>query len=358
MSKKRLTKDSKLKKFSEQQVTIPEQLSLFELFKADRDEYSHTLKLYGIIPSKVYGKVERIQGKFLPSFERRFVYQKKNYYLKVTPARIQDANGEDRDAYMGKREELVEDALLKMAADGRRAQAVYLDNQFTVIYTRNALQEELAEQGHSYSYAQIEEAIEILFKSSVELREEDQSELNDNFHPVEAYGFRGRNGEEYTYVKFSPQVTAAIENNTYRLVNYRKLMGYSTTIARLLHKRLVHSFVYAESEKTYHFSVNSIYRDFGLNQDSLLKHKVAEVKLAIEELVKSSVVGGFTINPVYDVSRKNKLADQVFEITAHAEYVDEVIKANQDGKRRTSEMNIKKYFPEGIPSRTKKRLVE
>ena len=344
MPKNKITKNTKPKKFSEQQVTVPKQLSLFELFAGDREDYSQTLKLYGIIPTKVYNKVERVQGQYLPSFERIFIYQKKGYKLKVTPARIQDSEGKDRDAYMGKREELIEDALLKMAADGRRAQAVYLDNQFTVIFTRNALQQELAVQGHTYSYAQIEESIEILFKSSVELQAEGQNDY-DKFHPVEAYGFRGRNEEEYTYVKFSPQVTASIESNNFRLVNYRKLMAYSSTIARLLHKRLAHNFVYADDEQTYHFSVNSIYRDFGLNQESLLKHKVAETKDAMLELVASNVVAGYEINPVYDVKRKNKLTDQIFDITPHEDFIKDVIKANKDVKRRSGEANIEKYLP-------------
>lgn len=344
MAKKKISKSTKERKFAEQEMTIPRQLSLFELLAADREEYSHAIKLYGIIPTKVYGKVERVQGQYLPSIERVFVHDKKNYYLKVTPARIEDSEGKDRDAYMGKREELVEDALLKMAADGRRARSVYLDNQFTVVFSRGALQEELKEQGHSYSYPQIEQAIEILFKSSVELREEGKADA-DNFHPIEAYGFRGRNGEEYTYVKFSPQVTAAIESNNFRLVNYKKLMAYSSTIARLLHKRMAHNYVYADGEKTYHFSVNSIYRDFGLNKDMLLKHKLAEVKEAMTELVESKVVAHFDINAVYDSGRKNKLADHVFEITPHAEFIADVIKANKDMKRRVAQASMDKYLP-------------
>ena len=77
MAKNKITRNTKPKKFSEQQVTVPKQLSLFELFAGDREDYSQTLKLYGIIPTKVYNKVERVQGQYLPSFERMFVYQKK-----------------------------------------------------------------------------------------------------------------------------------------------------------------------------------------------------------------------------------------------------------------------------------------
>lgn len=344
---------SETKKFSEQNVTKPEQLTLFQLFNESRDDYSHTFKLYSVIPSKVYHKVERIQGQFLENIEREFVYEKTTYKLKLTPARLEDADGRARDAYMGKREEVVEDALLKMAADGRRANAVYLDNQFTVIFSRKALQDELKEQGHYYSYAQIEEAIDVLYKTSIELYKKGEDDSADKFHPIAAYGFRGQMGEKYTYVKFSPQVTAAIENNTFRLVNYKKLMAYETTIARLLHKKLANSFVYADIDQTYHFSSNSIYRDFGL-KETQLKVKVFYIKKALEELIQANVVLEYEVKPVFDSARKNKLCDQVFDIIAHRDFIDEVVKANKDVKRRERELSLRKYLPEISGILTKK----
>ena len=51
------------------------------------------------------------------------------------------------------------------------------------------------------------------------------------------------------------------------------------------------------------------------------------------------------INPVYDASRKNKLTDQIFDITPHEDFIKDVIKANKDVKRRSGEMSIEKYLP-------------
>src|SRR5690349_17001794 len=100
------------------------QLSLFPLLEHDREDYSHTIELYDFIPKYLFGKPKRISGMFLKSIERDFVCRKRHYTLKMKPARIVNKKGEERDVYPGKREEMVEDALRKMAADGRNAKAV------------------------------------------------------------------------------------------------------------------------------------------------------------------------------------------------------------------------------------------
>jgi len=45
---------------------------------------------------------------------------------------------------------MIEDALRKMAANGRNAKAVYLNGQLSSVFLRFALQKELEEHGHSY----------------------------------------------------------------------------------------------------------------------------------------------------------------------------------------------------------------
>ena len=72
----------------------------------------------------------------------------------------------------------------------------------------------------------------------------------------------------------------------------------------------------------------------------MLKHKVAETKDAMQELVASNVVADYKINQVYDTSRKNKLMDQIFDITPHEDFIKDVIKANKDVKRRNEHRKI------------------
>lgn len=323
------------KKYSDFTENTDLQPSLFQLLENDRDDYSHTIELYDFIPKYLFGKPKRISGMFLKSIEREFVCRKRHYILKMKPARIVSKNGEERDAYPGKREEMVEDALRKMAADGRSAKAVYLNGQLSVVFSRKALQNELKENGHTYDYDQLEEAIVTLFGVSIEITDAEQGEIRAAFHPIEAYGFKGREGEDVTFVKFSPLVTESIQNNTFRLVNYKQLMSYSSTIARLLHKRMSHNFTQAASDKEYNISINTIYRDFGLKRLRDKSLEVKEVVKGLEELITANVIESYSIREVFDSHKKNKKIDFIFEIIPHNKFIHEAISANRDANLRT-----------------------
>ena len=224
-----------------------------------------------------------------------------------------------------------------MAADGTSARTVYLNNQLSVVFSRYALQLELKEQGHSYDYQQIEEAINILFSVKVEIFDEQGNEFH-KFSPVSAYGFRGRDGENQTYVMFCPMITDSIEKNAFRLVNYRKLMSYRTVIARRLHKRMSHHFIQASKNESYHISLTTIYRDFGL-EAKRIKHQYDEAIPALEELVAANILERYETSPVFDNQRKNKKVDYVFDLFPHQDFINEIIKANKD-------VQIRKYLPE------------
>jgi hypothetical protein len=321
-------------KYSDFTESNDTQLSLFPLLQNDRDDYSHTIELYDFIPKYLFGKPKRISGMFLKSIEREFICRKRRYILKMKPARIVNKKGEERDVYPGKREEMVEDALRKMAADGRSAKAVFLNGQLSVVFSRKALQNELKENGHTYDYDQLEEAIVTLFGVSIEINDAENEETRAAFHPIEAYGFKGHDGEDVTFVKFSPLVTESIQNNTFRLVNYKQLMSYSSTIARHLHKRMSHNFTQAALTEEYHISVNTIYRDFGLKRLRDLSLEVKEVVKGLEELMEAKVIENYQIREVFDERKKNKKIDFIFNINPHQKFIDEAISANRDAALR------------------------
>jgi hypothetical protein len=334
----------KNKKFTEHEVTNPEQLTLFSLFSSNTD-YSHTINLYDEIPRTFVGKPALINNQFLLILERIFKVGKKKYQVKITPARLKNKKGEERDFYIGKREDVIEDALRKIAADGIRGQAVYLDGQLAVLFTRKALFDELSENGHSYSYDQIEESLEVLTKSSIELSEEG-SEEKHFFHPIESYGIKGKDGESATYVKFSQFVTKSIKNNSFRLINYKKLLRYRSVIAYKLHKKLTHHFTYASSDKTYHFSLNETFQNFGLLLTTNPHHRMVEMNKALEELKVSNIVDTFETRKVFNALRKNKVDDYIYDIYPHREFISDVITANKDLNRRETEAKIMRHLPD------------
>ena len=105
------------KKLDEYVQTKPEQLTLFQLLTPGEKAYSNTVELYDFIPKYHWGKQERINGTLQHSLKREFECRGIRYKVRIDPARVEGKDGVDRDYFPGQREELVEDALRKLAND-------------------------------------------------------------------------------------------------------------------------------------------------------------------------------------------------------------------------------------------------
>ena len=317
----------KSKKFAEYKKSTPLQMSLFDLLNDEKD-FSHTIELYDFMPKYFWGKAERIDGVYLPRLEREFECRSRKYTLTLFPASIEDSNGNEKYHYPAKREEIVEDALRKIMADGK---GIFLDGEAGVSFSLYELQKELKENGHTYSTSQIKDAIEILAKTNIELRSAD-GDLEFIFHPIEAVGFSGEENETQTFVKFSPLITQSIKKKSFRLFNYKKVMGYDTVIARQLHKRMSHHFTQAGLTENYSIMLTTIIRDFGLTKRKQLKDNLRELEAAIEELKKSNVIINFKLDKIIEKSPRVKLVDVKLTIQPHFEFISEVKHANSRRK--------------------------
>ncbi|MCA1852347.1 MAG: hypothetical protein LC647_08120, partial [Beggiatoa sp.] len=102
------------------------QLSLFQAFlcntEDERDQLSNTIELWDSIPKyaisqQAMNQIRTPEG-LLPRLEKIFVYRKHEYRLRITPAILDAEEGRgDRAYYPSANEELVEDALRKIAAE-------------------------------------------------------------------------------------------------------------------------------------------------------------------------------------------------------------------------------------------------
>ena len=323
-------KRAKNKLFKEFDKTSPQQNELFKILDSavgseitDAGKYSQTLELYDFVPKFVWGKPERIEGRFLDPIRRQFECRGVKYNLVVAPAFIEDGNG-FLACFPGKREDLVEDALKKLMTEG---DSIYLDDNASIAFTLYQLRKELADYKHTYSYDQLKEALEILTKTSVEIESEDKT-VKLIFSPIEMLGLDGVNEETQTYVKFSSLFTRSINEGAYRLFNYDKVMSYSSVIARQMHKRLAHNYTQANLSEYYSIMLSTIIRDFGLKPQSRPQQNLQKVEEAIVELKDKNVILNCKIEKIFETKGKQKLLDVKFNIQAHPEFISEVKKAN------------------------------
>lgn len=335
----KMVKEKKVKLFKSLDKSNPFQLELFTQSNKNSSEYSQTIELYDFIPKYVWGKIERVEDKFLEPRKREFVCRNVKYKLVISPAFIEGSDG-FRAYFPGKREELVEDALRKLMTEDR---ALYLEESASLTFTLYQLQKELATHKHTYNYTQLKESLEILAKTNIEIESEDKT-AKLIFSPIEMLGLSGQNGETQTFVKFSNLLTRSINEGTYRLFNYEKVMSYDSVIARQLHKRMAHHYVQASFTEKYEILLSTIIRDFGLTKQKRLQQNLQKVEAAIEELKNKEVLLNCKSEKIYNAKKKLKLEDVKFSFQPHPSFITETKKANAVSKQ-TREM-IKMSFLE------------
>lgn len=325
------------KDLGDYELTKPEQLSLFELLLPQEKKFSNTVELYDFIPKYVWGKVNRIEGEFLRTLVRQFECRGKRYEVKVDPAKITDSKGNSRDYYPSKREELVEDALRKLACEG---QGVFLDDAAGVSFTLYQLQKELKNNGHSYSKDQIKDALIVCAKTNLTVTSDNgESILISNM--FETLGLQTK--EDWTgneiktraFVRFNPLVTQAIKQKQFRQFNYEKTMQYKTVIARQLHKRMSHHYIQASFTNLYTITLRTIIRDFGLTEYSKLTQNLRDCELGLAEMIERNVILSYKVDKTVDSDNKNKLSDARFTITPTPFFADEVKHTNFKQKTLT-----------------------
>lgn len=335
-------RNRKTKKRLEQYTqTKPDQLTLFELL--DRDgEYSNSIELYDFIPKYVWGKVERekalkSQKEILPNLKRDFECRGTQYHVEIKPASIEGRDGIARDYFPSKREELVEDALRKLACEGA---GIFLDDQAGLTFTLYQLHQELKERGHGYKIADLKEALCILSETHLELTTADgKAVMKANM--FQALGlktredWKGAGKKTLGFVRFNPLVTAAIKNLAFRQLDYEKAMSFVSVIARQLYKRMSHHYIQASrTSPPYSIMLSTIIRDFGLTAYAELRNNLRDVVRALDEMKDKKVIHDYHVEKTHDSQRRNKLVDAKLLITTTDEFIWEMKKANQKARER------------------------
>ena len=117
--------------------TIPKQLSLFQILLPNNKKYSNTIELYDAIPKYFSSPKQmaslRHSSRFLDVLEREFKHRGETYRLEMTPARIKRAEDGQIEYYPTMRENLVEEALRKLATDPQCGR--YFDGNMGVRFT-------------------------------------------------------------------------------------------------------------------------------------------------------------------------------------------------------------------------------
>jgi hypothetical protein len=336
-----LAKKKTIKKLSDEAFKNS-QLSLFQSFicnkEEERDQLSNTMDLWDSIPrysvSRQTMNKLRQAGSFLDTLKIEFNYRGTSLKAIIHPARIENENGEKLDYYPSATEELIEDALRKIATDQHSGYFEKSDYRSGVIFTLYALREELKKRGHTRSYQEIKQSLKILAHSTIELRKGDGDEESfavSAYFPVLVGVTRKNLEEDYKtkwLVQFHPLVTESIDQLTYRQYNYHQMMNYNTQLARWLHKQLSLKFTFAGIGNKFETRYSTIKRDSALlNGYKQERQAIWMLDAAFDELKTNGIILRIEKHEIRGA--RNKLEDVVYDLYATIDFIHSTKAANK-----------------------------
>lgn len=330
--------DGEKTKLEDFEQSRPPQLESFELRAPDDRRYSNTIELYDAIPRFFYANQEklRIKGKFLDSITRQFDHKSAKYEVTISPARIVEPGGREREYFPSQREELIEDALRKLACDGK---GLFLDDIAGLTFTLYELQKELERNGHGYNINEIKLGLSILQKTKIDIRTVDGT-ASFSFGLIETLGLRTqadlktkKGSGSKGFVRFNSLVSRSILEGTFRQLDYERVMTYRRVLPRWLHKRLSHNYVQASRINCYTITLERIINDSGMTRYAKLADNLYQVIEALEEMKQRGTLADFKTTRIFDpTSKRKKLIGAKFELYASDAFIADAIKANVRSK--------------------------
>ncbi len=320
------------------------QMDLFRSFLCNTDEergqLSNTFDLWDSVPRYAVSRQQmdkmRKEKGFLSLQHIAFHYRQRPFEIRVQAARIYDEKTKtETDYYPSANEELIEDALRKIAAEQHNAFFDQPNYRSGVVFSLHMLREELKRRGHTRSYQQIVLSLNILASSIIEIRAMDGKDgegfTKSAYFSGLAAVSKHKLAEDPTakwIVQFHPLVTQAIDTLTYRQFNYAQMMSHQTQLARWLHKQLSLKFTFASLATSFEMRYSTIKRDSALLEGYSLERKaIAALDSAFEELAAARILTQCKKKPV--LAARGKIQDVVYALYPHPAFCHDMKAANK-----------------------------
>lgn len=303
------------------------QIDLFEIAGNDSTDRSNTVELYDALPKYCWEKGGS-EGIFPPDKElrRRCTLRGVNYEVVVSPAIIKRKK-KTLMVFPGGREEIVEDALRKIAATGK---ARMIDSDVGVRFSLRELRAELERMGHTYSADEVKEAIMVCHGARLKVYADGgKTMISSPFFPT--VGLTTRESyladatDTYCYVTFNPLVTKSIINLSFRSYNYKVGMGISSALARFIHKRMSHYWVQASHMTPYTPKLLSFLEQSPRGLSPSMYSNARAMKNALDILIENRVIRNYTEEKLKE---GRKISDIQYFIYPHEDFVKATKKAN------------------------------
>ncbi|AEO08942.1 putative replication initiation protein (plasmid) [Buchnera aphidicola str. Ak (Acyrthosiphon kondoi)] len=248
-----------------------------------KTECSYTIEIYDSMPKYVWNQKKILNDASNAIIIRKSNIRGKKFLIKIKPAIIEKKNFKTVLIYPGAREEIVEDALRKIAVHGK---GKIIEGKAGVIFTLYELQKELIKTGHGYNLNEIKESIEVCRGSTLEYMTEDKKKLiSSSFFPLIGIIKKDINNFK-CYVQFNPLVNESLLNYSFKPYNYTICMKIHSPLARYMYKRMSHYWIQAHQKSPYTPSLLSFLNYSPRDLSERMSENIRAMKNTLQLLIK------------------------------------------------------------------------
>lgn len=323
----------------DEEEAVERQLQLFSAVTFGNqppDDYSNVIDLYDMLPRYLHNRkvsddlnVERLI--------RKVRHRGAEYVMEVTPALL-ERDGEAKLIFPGQREEVVEHALRKLAINGM---GFVHGSQVSVQFRLNDLSRELEKRGHTHSWPELKEAIEVCHNARLKVSSADGRRVaSGTIFPVVIYANPNSNDptEQFYSVRFYPMVTHAVLHLGYRRFDYTTHLSIRNYLARYLHQRLAAMWIQASDKFPYSFGLLSMLSQTARGVSPDMRSNIRAMKMALDVLIEKKVIREYE----EERERKgNRVLDIKYNLYPHEDFVNEMKGHNVHARLLRSDAQVR-----------------
>lgn len=338
-----------------------ETLPLFNAYEIElgAEDYSNLVSIYDALPRFSWAtKTVRDMSSMTTQLEGKLNNEPFRVTMKAVsmevPVKVKGkATGAKEwvGVYPGVREECVEEAIRKFSTQPGR----FNESECSVRFSLYELRRELKSVGHTYTYDELRQALDILAQSSltIQTRTADGESIDviSNYLPFLALRSRNKSSKHYVEVKdmaeedksnatqcvavLHPLISRAIERGDFRLYDYSTSMRLTNSLAKIMNRELSMRWRNASPSHPYRFHLVEFLTRTARGLSNRMPEDFRAVNTALQQLVDQGVLSSFVSTPVKKPKGKGAI-DYSYEVLPTNRFVSMII----DGHRRENRREL------------------
>ena len=309
------------------------QFDLFNQFIAnDHATVSNAIELWESIPKYFFTAKQiknlRTKNGLANPFKWEFMRNSVPCSVVFQPALIEQKDGRYLAFFPGPTEELVEEILKKISADGKRGMHDSSNAETWVTFTLKLIQKELKEAHRSRSITEIKQAIEVMSSCILTYSENGKEvwkgTILQDLVTVGRDDYLADSSAQHV-ARLPLFISLGINRLQFRQFNYPKYMSCDGQLTRWINRRLVHRYKQASMTNSYHFMFSDL-KNSGLLQQIHDRKNRAKTEDALNELIK---VGTIARWEKHEQKEQRTVVDVKYTVYPTSSFVSEQKAANK-----------------------------